>query len=690
MDLCLVLWGSAPSDFFVFLHQQKAFPFLPVRERKDDIMVMHQITFLPHNQEIGFPDGESLLLAAMEAGVHVNASCGGEGQCGKCRVIIESGTVDGGRSEALSQHDLEKGYRLACLSQIKSDLVVRIPVESEVDAGVLNKPGSPRITAQMQQIDLDDLKDRGLFIPPVEKRYIELPTPSAHDNLADTSRLISFLKQHHQEHRLVVSLPVIRMLPDILRKANFKVTATLARPVVEGGKNQIINVQAGDTSHRNYAIAVDIGTTTIYGQLIDLITGEILAEYGDFNGQISYGEDIISRIMFAEKQGGLAKLHEVVTRTINKIIYKIVNRSGVNRDEVSSITLAANTTMTQILLKIDPRHIRRSPYVPASTLYPLIRAVDLGLDLPDYTTALVYPNISSFVGGDIIAGIMGSGIYLSDLLTLYIDIGTNAEIVIGNRDWLACAACSAGPAFEGGGIQFGMRATQGAIEDFSIDPYTLEPMNLTIGNVRPQGICGSGLINIVANLFEVGLINNLGKFSRDSKSSRIRDVDGLYEYVLAWSHETQIERDIVLTESDISNLIRTKGAIYSGCQTLLDEVGLSIASLDRIVLAGGFGSHVDVARAMTIGLLPEIDPQKITYIGNGSLMGARICCLTNRIRKDVVDVLKKMTNFELSETPSYMDHYVAALFLPHTDLNLFPKLKARLQAGAPDDPRRTG
>jgi uncharacterized 2Fe-2S/4Fe-4S cluster protein (DUF4445 family) len=318
--------------------------------------------------------------------------------------------------------------------------------------------------------------------------------------------------------------------------------------------------------------------------------------------------------------------------------------------------------------------------VPASTLYPPIRAVDLGIELPDHTTALVYPSISSFVGGDIVAGVMGSGLYRSDELTLYIDIGTNAEIVIGNREWLACAACSAGPAFEGGGIQFGMRAAKGAIEDFSIDPLTLEPMNLTIGHVRPSGICGSGLINIVANLFEAGVIDNAGKFDRDRKSPRIRERDGAFEYVLAWKEVAQIDRDIVLSEVDIGNLIRAKGAIYSGCQTLIDEVGLKISDLDRIILAGGFGSHVDLEKAMTIGLLPEISPDKITYIGNGSLMGARMSALTNRIRKDVVEVLKKMTNFELSETHSFMDHYVAALFLPHTDLDLFPKLKARMEA----------
>jgi uncharacterized 2Fe-2S/4Fe-4S cluster protein (DUF4445 family) len=316
--------------------------------------------------------------------------------------------------------------------------------------------------------------------------------------------------------------------------------------------------------------------------------------------------------------------------------------------------------------------------VPASTLFPPIRAVDLGLKLSDHVPALVYPAVSSYVGGDIVAGVMGSGMYLDDRLTLFMDIGTNAEIVIGNRDWLACAACSAGPAFEGGGIKFGMRAAKGAIEDFSLDPATWEPMLMTIGNVRPKGICGSGLIIMTALMFELGLINNLGKFNRDLPSDRIRQDDGVWEYVLAWAADTQIDRDIALTEIDIENLIRAKGAIYSGCMTLLNEVGMGMPDIDRIILAGGFGSYVDLEKAMTIGLLPEIDPDKVTFIGNSSLMGAKMSSLTNRIRKDVVEVTRSMTNFELSETPSYMDNYVAALFLPHTDITQFPRLAARL------------
>jgi uncharacterized 2Fe-2S/4Fe-4S cluster protein (DUF4445 family) len=640
----------------------------------------HTVLFHPHDRTVTVAAGDNLIRTAMEAGVHVNASCGGAGVCGKCRVLIESGEVEGGITEKLSAEDLSKGYRLACQSSVRSDLVVRIPVESEVDASVLNKLATPRRTARIRQVDFEQLKEEGLFIPPVEKRYLELPPPSDQDRLPDVTRLISFLKARYNEHRLVVRLPVIRKIPDILRASDFKVTATLARPVHPGRKSHIINIEPGDTTDRNYAIAMDIGTTTVYGQLIDLISGDVLAQHGEFNGQISYGEDVISRLVFAEKPEGLEKLHQVVIATINKIIGRIVKQAKVGLDEISSIILAGNTTMTQLLLKINPRYIRRSPYVPASTLYPPIQATNLGLELGDHVTALVYPAISSYVGGDIVAGVMGAGFYRTDEVTLYLDIGTNAEIVVGNRDWLACAACSAGPAFEGGGVKFGMRATTGAIEDFSIDPVSMEPMLMTIGNVRPKGICGSGLIVMVAILFEHGIIDSRGKFRHDLGTSRIREADGVYEYVLAWAEETQIDRDITLSEADIDNLIRAKGAIYSGYQTLLEEVGLNLRDIGQIILAGGFGSYIDLEKAMVIGLLPEVDPEIITYIGNGSLMGCRMGVLTNRLRRDVVEVTKKMTNFELSETPSYMSKYVAALFLPHTDIQLFPKLKARLDA----------
>ncbi|MBL7207611.1 MAG: DUF4445 domain-containing protein, partial [Desulfobacterales bacterium] len=610
---------------------------------------------------------------------HINASCGGEGVCGKCRVIIEQGDVDGGITEKLSREECAAGYRQACLSNVKSDMVVRIPVESDIDADVLNMQSTPRRVTRIMEMDFEQLRQNGRFLPPVEKRYIKLPEPSAKDNLPDVTRLVNYLKLNFNERRLVVDLPVIRKIPGVFRKNNFKITVTLARPVQAGGKTHVVNVQSGDTSDKRYGIAMDIGTTTIYGRLIDLSTGKIMADYGDFNKQIGFGEDVITRLIYAEKPGGLEKLHEVSLETTNNILRKIINDAGIDPEQILLVTLAGNTTMTQLMLKVDPKYIRRSPYVPASALYPPIKAVDLGMALGEHVTTLIYPEISSYVGGDIVAGIMASGMYCSEELTLYMDIGTNAEIVIGNREWLACAACSAGPAFEGGGIKFGMRATKGAIEDFSIDPLTLEPMNITIGNVRPKGICGSGLINIVATMFELSIIDNLGKFNRSLHTDRIRQNDGVYEYVLARADVTHIDRDIVITEPDIDNLIRAKGAMFSGCMTLLEEVGLDIHNIDRIILAGGFGSYVDLEKAMTIGLLPEIDPDKVVFIGNGSLAGATMACLANHIRKDVVEITRKMTNFELSETASYMNNYMASLFLPHTDMNKFPRLKARIE-----------
>ncbi|MGB3210953.1 MAG: ASKHA domain-containing protein [Desulforhopalus sp.] len=638
------------------------------------------ITFLPHDKAITVSNGESLIRAALQAGVHVNASCGGEGVCGKCRVLVEKGSVSGGISERISKEDIAKGYRLACLVKVTENVTIRIPVESSIDKSVMNLQATPRRTASIQHMDFESLKEEGLFIPPVDKIFLTLSPPDSQNNMPDVTRLIEYLKLEANEHKLELTLSVIRKLPAVMRDSDFRLTVTLIRPVRSDGKNLIVNVQPGDTTAANYAVAIDIGTTTIYGQLIDLSTGDCLAEAGDFNGQISYGEDVITRIIYAEKPGGLEKLQEVVVGTINSVLEKIIRASKVDRENISTITFSGNTTMTQLFLKIDPRNIRRAPYVPTATLYPPFTAATLGVNVNEHAIALLYPQVSSFVGGDIVAGVMGSGMYRREELTLFLDIGTNAELVVGNKDWLACTACSAGPAFEGGGIEFGMRAAKGAIEDFSLDPVTFDPMVLTIGDVRPKGICGSGLITMAAVMFEMGLINNRGKFNRELETPRVRLTNHVWEYVIAWKDETQIDRDIVITEPDLDNLIRAKGAIYSGCMTLLEEVGLSMDMVEHIILAGGFGSYIDLEKAMVLGLLPEIDPERVTFIGNGSLMGARMSSLTNRIRKDVVSVTQKMTNFELSETPSYMDNYIAAMFLPHTEIEKFPRLKARMKA----------
>ena len=639
----------------------------------------NSVKFLPYNTSVKVDDNTSLIRAAMDAGVHINASCGGNGTCGKCRVMIDKGNVEGGISEHISKEDLEKGYRLACLSEVICDLVVRIPIESEIDTSRLNANAGSRHTAKVMYSNIDELRQDGLFIPPVEKIYLELDPATAENNQADTTRIIQHLRMKHDEHRLTMDLNLIRKIPDIIRQGDFKVTATIVRPVRKDGKNEIVNIEPFDTSARNFAIAMDIGTTTVYGQALDLHTGEVLSEHGEFNSQISYGEDVISRIIFAEKDGGLEILHQKVTENINAIIEKILKKAKIGRHEVTTITLAGNSTMTQLLLKINPSYIRRDPYVPASIMYPPFHAKQIDIDLADHTIALIYPGVSSYVGGDIIAGVMASGMYRTSELTLYMDIGTNAEIVIGHKDWMVCTAASAGPAFEGGGVKFGMRATKGAIEDFAINPVTFEPMIITVGNKKAKGICGSGMITLAAKLLEAGVIDSRGKFNRTLDTPRIRKSDDIWEYVIVYKENTQIERDITITEPDLDNLIRAKGAMYSAALTLLEEIGLKINDIEKIILAGGFGSYVELESAITIGLLPEMDPEKVTYLGNGSLLGCKINSLTNALRRDVANVVNMMTNFELASTPSYMDHYMGSLFLPHTELNDFPKVKARLE-----------
>ncbi|MBU1194265.1 MAG: DUF4445 domain-containing protein [Proteobacteria bacterium] len=640
----------------------------------------YSVKFLPYGIKVEVEENESLIRAAMEAGVHINASCGGGGVCGKCRVMIEEGQVEGGISEHLNDEDREKGYRLACISKVTSDLVVRVPVESQMDTGRLNDQSGGRHTAKAASSDVNDLRQNGLFIPPLEKIYLELDPATIEDNQADVTRIINHLRFKHDEHRLTMNLSLIRKVPDIIREGDFKVTVTIMRPVREDGKNEIMNIEPFDTTHRNFAVALDIGTTTVYGQMLDLHTGEVLAQHGEFNSQISYGEDVISRIMYAEKnEDGLHTLHLKVVENINTIIEKILKQANVLRREVSTITLAGNSTMTQLLLEINPKYIRREPYVPASIVYPPFQAKEIGIHLDDHAVALVYPGVSSYVGGDIIAGIMASGMYRSSELTLFMDIGTNAEIAIGHQDWMVCTAASAGPAFEGGGVKFGMRASKGAIEDFAINPETYEPMIITVGNKKAKGICGSGLITLAAKLLETGVIDSRGKFNRNLDTPRIRQTDEIWEYVLVYRENTDIDRDITITEPDLDNLIRAKGAMYSATLTLLEDIGLGIKDIERIILAGGFGSYVDLASAITIGLLPEIEPEKVIYLGNGSLLGCKINCLTNALRKDVARVVNMMTNFELASTPSYMDHYMGALFLPHTELNYFPKVKERLE-----------
>jgi len=635
------------------------------------------VTFAPGGRTITVAPEETILKAARRAGIHINASCGGAGVCGKCKVTILAGEVEGGLGKRLTPAELAAGKRQACSARPLGAVTIELPMEGDLGQGVLGtEVPTAHQRAGQHVFRIEELKREGVFLPPVEKFFLELPRATAKDNMADASRIILGLHNQYDLRGLTISLPVLRKIRQALREDDFRVTVTVAFPVSEPGKKYLINIQPGNWLHRKFGLAFDIGTTTVYGQLVDLNSGEVLAEGGDYNGQLGFGEDVISRMIHAEKEPGLAELRAAVAATINTIIARLLKEREIAADEITSVTIAGNTAMTHLFLGLEPHNIRRAPYVPVTTFLPPIRAADLDLLLPRHTVAMVYPAISSYVGGDIVAGVMGSGMYRTDKLTLYIDVGTNAEIVIGSREWLVCAACSAGPAFEGGGITHGMRAAAGAIDDFDLAPQTLEPMLLTIDNRPPVGICGSGLLIIVATLFERGVIDHRGKFRSGLATDRIRPGRSGQEFVLARAEETGAKEDVVINEVDIENFIRAKAAIFAGVKTLVEEVGLAISDIEQIILAGGFGSYIDLDAAMTVGLLPEVEAEKIVYVGNGSLMGARMSEMSNHIRRDVVEVVHRMTSFELSEVARFKDQYVASLFLPHTDMSLFPRVAA--------------
>ncbi|MFU8819235.1 MAG: ASKHA domain-containing protein [Desulfurivibrio sp.] len=638
---------------------------------------MKTIQFMPDQVSIEVEEGENLLAAAAKAGVYINAYCGGDGVCGKCKVRIEEGEVLSGKAR-LKNADYAAGIRLACQSSVKSDLVVRIPEATGKDGKALKR--KPVTTRAISARSLDELIGTWEVDPPVEKRFLKLDPPTMEDNVPDLQRLMRAIRQRcHDCKDPTYDHPELLMeLPFTLREANWEITVILLKGRRAEEPDRIIAVEPGDTTDKLYGLAVDIGTTTVCGVLIDLGNGKVIAEASAYNDQIAYGEDVISRIVYSQRPGGLRTLQEKVVRTINTIIETVCKTVIINPSDISYIMAAGNTIMSHLLLGLNPKFIRESPYVPTCSHFPLTRAAQLGIQAHPSVRLFLYPAVASYVGGDIIAGVHACRMYKNPELTLFIDIGTNGEIVVGNEEWMVCAACSAGPAFEGGGIRHGMRANSGAIENFHIHPETLEPMIITIDRIKPCGICGSGLISIVSELLEAGVIDQQGKFKRQIEHPRIREGEDGWEYVLAWGKDALMGEDIVITEVDLDNLIRAKGAMYAGYLTLLESVGMTFTDLDRVILAGNFGAYIDLERAISIGLLPDIQRERFYYLGNASMLGCRISLTDNARFRERMQVSSLITNLELAENSRFMDHYMAALFLPHTDMSLFPTVQEKL------------
>ncbi|MEE9565941.1 MAG: ASKHA domain-containing protein, partial [Desulfobacteria bacterium] len=632
------------------------------------------------------------LEAALAADVHINATCGGQGVCGKCRVVIEAGEVDSEKTEKIDQEEYEAGWRQACKTALLSDCTIKIPVESrglkrlavqELDMGKAERTVSV--------LDTKPLAVGWELDPMTIKLPVELTPPTLKDNVSDLSRFSAGLRQQHDIEDISIDMRCVKSMPEVLRNSDWSVTATLmADPAQESllspnEKNRplrLVRIEGGDTSGQNLAVALDIGTTTVSAQLVDLKAGRVMAEHAEYNKQIQYGADVITRIVFAQKPEGAETLQSVVASSINQVMDELMEQSGSSKGSISCIVSAGNTTMTHLLLGMETRYIREAPYVPAANFMPLVWASDVGIDVPDCVQLCSFPAVASYVGGDIVSGILGSGVFQKEELTLYMDIGTNGEIVLGNRDWLACAACSMGPAFEGGGIKHGMRADLGAIEGFHVNPFTLEPMVITVGRKKPQGICGSGLISVLAELLSACVIDRNGKFVRDLSSDRVREGRFGYEYVLAWAEDSGTGHDIVINEVDIENLIRAKGALFAGCLTLLESLEFSFDDLDRVIIAGAFGRYINLEKGKQIGLFPDIPVEKFHFLGNGSLLGSQLVCLSNGMLHEVERIAKMMTNIELSDNQSFMDKYMGSLFLPHTDARFFPHVSEYLEVNS--------
>lgn len=611
-------------------------------------------------------DGESLYSALKRAGIYLVASCGGKGTCGKCKIKILDGTAESVSYGKLTAAEREEDIVLACRTFPSTNLFADIPKESKLVIGdKIAIAGTKRLVEYLESF--------GVAInPPVKRISLELPPPTISDNISDLERLKRALDEKGLRG-MRFSHGFVSTMGPILREARWKVDLTYV-PGNDVSSEAIFLSYPGHCSRR-FGLAIDIGTTTVVVYLVNLLDGSIVDIGSTYNSQMRFGDDVITRIVYATEGRGLDELRKTVVADINAITDPLIERHGIEACEIDSATVAGNTTMSHIVWGIDPGSIREEPYIPALNFFPLWKGGTAGFSINPQAPVYTAPSVASYVGGDIVAGVLASKMCRNPEIALFMDIGTNGEIAIGNNEWLMAAACSAGPCFEGSGIQCGMRATSGAIEAIKIDGQTLKPEICVIGGGVPQGICGSGMIDAVSEMFLTGILDLKGRFVLD-KTDRVRSGENGSEYV--FFHGDFRHKDVVLTETDIENLLRAKAAIYAGVTTLLKEGGFTIDAIEKIYIAGGFGNYLNVGRAIILGMLPDAPKERFVFMGNSSVTGAYLCLLSEELRKEAEEIASKMTYVELSVSSSFMDEYMSALFLPHTDINQFPTVQALL------------
>jgi len=588
--------------------------------------------------------------------------CGGKGTCGKCKVRVIRGKYNCKSYGKLLSSERDNGIVLACQTKALSDLEIEIPKESALVVG--------------EQIATSRYKDLSKYLetygvkqnPYVKRVILEMTPPSITDNSSDIDRIRASLsalgiENVHFSHLLTSSIA------SILRANNWIVDVSYLR---RGDNTYEVFDVCGANNLKRFGAAVDIGTTTVVVYLVDLDTGKLIDVGSTYNSQMRYGDDVITRIVHAIEGGGLDELRSAVRADIKSIIKSILEIHNIKVEQVVSTVIAANTTMSQLFWGLDPSSIREAPYIPTLNRYPVWTGAEARLPVSPMSPVYTFPCIGSYVGGDIVSGVLASGMHRKEEIALFMDIGTNAEIAIGNNEWIMSAACSAGPCFEGGGVSCGMRATNGAVESIVIDRKTLEPTIKVIGGGIPIGLCGSALIDAISEMFLSGIIDLKGSFHRE-KTSRIREAEVGLEY-LVYSNE-KTGNDIIINTADIENVIRAKAAIYAGVSLILREVGLGIDAIDRVYIAGGFGNYLNMGRAIILGMLPDMPTEKFDFLGNTSIIGSYLCLMSEDLMKEAEELAVKMTYLELSASNSYMEEYTSAMFLPHTDISLFPSVR---------------
>ena len=617
--------------------------------------------------------GETLLETARAANVAIDAPCSGNGSCGKCRVKLLEGTVEGLQTSHITDEDYAAGWRLSCASKVSSDVTVMVPdiasaYQSRMKTADLSTGEEVAIFTRLEE----DLKAAGVdFSNDFMETEVTMEEPTLEDTMPDTERLTMALEGALGCDKVCLSYPTVHKLARVLRQSGFHVAVA---GTLKDGVFHAMDVRNANEPQPMCGLAIDIGTTTVSAVITDLKTGRLLAKGSGGNGQIRYGADVINRIVEQGRKGGVERLQKaIVEETLQPLTRALCASAKVDADRILRCCVASNTTMNHLLLGVDADPVRMEPYIPTFFHWDGLKAGDSRFVANPDAKVVLAPNIGSYVGGDITAGTLTSRIWDKDEFSLFIDLGTNGEIVFGNRDFMMSCACSAGPAFEGGDISCGMRATDGAVEAVTIDRETLEPTLSIVGKEgqKPVGICGSGIIDVIAELYRTSAISAKGHFVRENRRI-LRDEHGMGRYVLAFSNESDTGREIAITEVDIECFIRAKGAIFSAIHIMLSSLDMDVSVLEHIYVAGGIGSGINMENAVRIGMFPDVDRALFQYIGNSSLAGAYALVLSNAAEEKVHELASNMTYLELSTEPKYMEEFVAACFLPHTNKELFP------------------